>query len=186
MTDSAQRRHARRAPRVGLHRACRAPCASSAPACSARASATRSPRSASTSPSTTRPRRSCASRRLRRRSRRRARTTSPSLIVVAVPPDVTADVIERELARYPRAVVTDVASVKLEPLQRAPRTRRRPHALHRLASARRARARRSDLGARRHLRRAPLGGLPRRGDLRRRPRTRRRRSRSTSARRRSR
>lgn len=41
----------------------------------------------------------------------------PSLIVVAVPPDVTADVIERELARHPTAVVTDVASVKLEPLR---------------------------------------------------------------------
>lgn len=41
----------------------------------------------------------------------------PSLIVVAVPPDVTADVIERELARHPHAVVTDVASVKLEPLR---------------------------------------------------------------------
>lgn len=41
----------------------------------------------------------------------------PSLIVVAVPPDVTADVIQRELARFPSAVVTDVASVKLEPLR---------------------------------------------------------------------
>lgn len=40
----------------------------------------------------------------------------PVLIVVAVPPDVTADVIERELAMYPEAVVTDVASVKLDPL----------------------------------------------------------------------
>ncbi|TDN93261.1 prephenate dehydrogenase [Microbacterium sp. BK668] len=40
----------------------------------------------------------------------------PVLVVVAVPPDVTADVVERELARFPRAVVTDVASVKLEPL----------------------------------------------------------------------
>ncbi|MFB8386974.1 prephenate dehydrogenase [Microbacterium sp. NPDC055910] len=40
----------------------------------------------------------------------------PTLVVVAVPPDVTADVIERELAAHPRAVVTDVASVKLEPL----------------------------------------------------------------------
>jgi prephenate dehydrogenase len=40
----------------------------------------------------------------------------PTLVVVAVPPDVTAQVIERELARYPQAVVTDVASVKLEPL----------------------------------------------------------------------
>ncbi|MBN9176934.1 MAG: prephenate dehydrogenase [Microbacterium sp.] len=41
----------------------------------------------------------------------------PALIVVATPPDVVADVIERELHAYPRAVVTDVASVKLEPLQ---------------------------------------------------------------------
>lgn len=41
----------------------------------------------------------------------------PTLIVVAVPPDVTADVIQSELARFPDAVVTDVASVKLEPLR---------------------------------------------------------------------
>ncbi|MGZ0069967.1 prephenate dehydrogenase [Microbacterium sp. Yaish 1] len=39
----------------------------------------------------------------------------PVLIVVAVPPDVTADVIERELRAHPGVVVTDVASVKLEP-----------------------------------------------------------------------
>ncbi|MFF8189207.1 prephenate dehydrogenase [Microbacterium sp. NPDC016588] len=41
----------------------------------------------------------------------------PSLIVVAVPPDVVADVVERELAAFPGAVVTDVASIKLEPLR---------------------------------------------------------------------
>lgn len=41
----------------------------------------------------------------------------PSLIVVAVPPDVTAQVVERELRAFPGAVVTDVASVKLEPLR---------------------------------------------------------------------
>lgn len=41
----------------------------------------------------------------------------PVLIVVAVPPDVTADVIQAELERYPDAVVTDVASVKLEPFR---------------------------------------------------------------------
>jgi prephenate dehydrogenase len=41
---------------------------------------------------------------------------APVLIVVAVPPDVTADVIQAELARFPEAVVTDVASVKLTPL----------------------------------------------------------------------
>ncbi|KJL27493.1 prephenate dehydrogenase [Microbacterium oxydans] len=41
----------------------------------------------------------------------------PSLIVVAVPPDVTADVIQAELERFPGAVVTDVASVKLEPFR---------------------------------------------------------------------
>lgn len=40
----------------------------------------------------------------------------PVLIVVAVPPDVVADVVERELRTHPHAVVTDVASVKLEPL----------------------------------------------------------------------
>lgn len=39
----------------------------------------------------------------------------PTLVVVATPPDVTADVVERALAQYPRAVVTDVASVKLAP-----------------------------------------------------------------------
>lgn len=39
----------------------------------------------------------------------------PVLVVVAVPPDVTADVVQAELARHPDAVVTDVASVKLEP-----------------------------------------------------------------------
>lgn len=49
--------------------------------------------------------------------RRAADADDPALVVVAVPPDVTADVIERELARFPRAVVTDVASVKLEPLR---------------------------------------------------------------------
>ena len=40
----------------------------------------------------------------------------PVLVVVATPPDVVADVVERELRAHPRAVVTDVASVKLEPL----------------------------------------------------------------------
>ncbi|MGX1586108.1 prephenate dehydrogenase [Microbacterium sp. NPDC055502] len=42
---------------------------------------------------------------------------APALIVVAVPPDVTADVVQAELERYPHAVVTDVASVKLEPFR---------------------------------------------------------------------
>ena len=40
----------------------------------------------------------------------------PKIIVVCVPPDVTADVIEAELKAFPDAVVTDVASVKLSPL----------------------------------------------------------------------
>ncbi|MFD5225910.1 prephenate dehydrogenase [Microbacterium sp. NPDC058342] len=39
----------------------------------------------------------------------------PRLVVVAVPPDVTADVIQAELKAFPDAVVTDVASVKLQP-----------------------------------------------------------------------
>ena len=42
---------------------------------------------------------------------------APGLIVVCVPPDVTADVIQAELASYPDAVVTDVASVKRAPRQ---------------------------------------------------------------------
>ncbi|MDF2994161.1 MAG: tyrA [Microbacterium sp.] len=42
---------------------------------------------------------------------------TPSLIVVATPPDVIADVVQRELEAFPEAVVTDVASVKLEPLR---------------------------------------------------------------------
>lgn len=36
----------------------------------------------------------------------------PALIVVCVPPDVTASVVARELANFPEAMVTDVASVK--------------------------------------------------------------------------
>lgn len=42
---------------------------------------------------------------------------APELIVVAVPPDVVADVVAAELDRFPHALVTDVASVKLAPLQ---------------------------------------------------------------------
>jgi prephenate dehydrogenase len=37
---------------------------------------------------------------------------SPALVVVAVPPDVAASVVAAELAAFPDAVVTDVASVK--------------------------------------------------------------------------
>jgi prephenate dehydrogenase len=45
-----------------------------------------------------------------------AETDSPALIVVCVPPDVTATVVARELAHFPEALVTDVASVKTAPL----------------------------------------------------------------------
>ncbi|PPK90852.1 prephenate dehydrogenase [Kineococcus xinjiangensis] len=41
----------------------------------------------------------------------------PALVVVAAPPDVVADVVAAELQRWPGAVVTDVASVKGEPLR---------------------------------------------------------------------
>ena len=41
---------------------------------------------------------------------------APDLVVVAAPPDVVADVVRAELARYPQAIVTDVASVKAGPL----------------------------------------------------------------------
>ena len=48
--------------------------------------------------------------------RRATDSDSPNLIVVAVPPDVTARVVAEELAAYPNAIVTDVASVKALPL----------------------------------------------------------------------
>jgi prephenate dehydrogenase len=41
----------------------------------------------------------------------------PQLIVVCVPPDVTAEIVARELDAFPDAIVTDVASVKLAPLE---------------------------------------------------------------------
>ncbi|WP_233563703.1 prephenate dehydrogenase [Cryobacterium tepidiphilum] len=41
---------------------------------------------------------------------------APQLIVVCVPPDVTAEIVGRELEAFPDAIVTDVASVKLAPL----------------------------------------------------------------------
>jgi prephenate dehydrogenase len=40
----------------------------------------------------------------------------PELVVVCVPPDVTARVVAAELAAHPGALVTDVASVKVAPL----------------------------------------------------------------------
>lgn len=48
--------------------------------------------------------------------RRAAPGDAPDLIVVAVPPDVTATVVERELGDHPSALVTDVSSVKSGPL----------------------------------------------------------------------
>ena len=41
-------------------------------------------------------------------------TDSPDLIVVCVPPQLTAQVINEELVAFPNAIVTDVASVKSE------------------------------------------------------------------------
>ncbi|WP_449279597.1 prephenate dehydrogenase [Leucobacter sp. GX0328] len=46
---------------------------------------------------------------------RAADDAPPALVVVATPPDVVADVVERALQAYPDAIVTDVASVKLAP-----------------------------------------------------------------------
>ncbi|KIC64891.1 prephenate dehydrogenase [Pseudarthrobacter phenanthrenivorans] len=43
---------------------------------------------------------------------------SPQLVVVAAPPDVTADVVSKALADYPDAVVVDIASVKADILSR--------------------------------------------------------------------
>ncbi len=44
-------------------------------------------------------------------------SAAPSLVVVCVPPDVTAVVIAEQLELWPEALVTDVASVKLQPLE---------------------------------------------------------------------
>ncbi|WP_354594719.1 prephenate dehydrogenase [Frigoribacterium sp. PvP054] len=41
---------------------------------------------------------------------------APVLVVVAVPPDVTSEIVARELEAWPEALVTDVASVKVAPL----------------------------------------------------------------------
>ncbi|WBU38844.1 prephenate dehydrogenase [Homoserinibacter sp. YIM 151385] len=46
-----------------------------------------------------------------------AEDDAPGVVVVAVPPDVTAAVVQAELERFPDALVTDVASVKLQPLE---------------------------------------------------------------------
>jgi prephenate dehydrogenase len=43
-------------------------------------------------------------------------TDEPALVIVCVPPDVTASVVERELLAFPTSTVTDVASVKAEVL----------------------------------------------------------------------
>jgi prephenate dehydrogenase len=43
--------------------------------------------------------------------------TPPELVVAAVPPDQVAQVVADSLQRWPLAVVTDVASVKMQPLR---------------------------------------------------------------------
>jgi prephenate dehydrogenase len=48
--------------------------------------------------------------------RRPGARDAPAIVVVAVPPDVVADVVAAELARFPEALITDVASVKAGPL----------------------------------------------------------------------
>ncbi|CAN5372315.1 hypothetical protein BH11ACT5_BH11ACT5_16280 [soil metagenome] len=48
--------------------------------------------------------------------RRAQSDDQPQLVVVCVPPDVTARVVAAELAAHPAALVTDVASVKVAPL----------------------------------------------------------------------
>jgi len=41
----------------------------------------------------------------------------PQIVVVCVPPDVTSQIVAAELLAYPDALVTDVASVKVAPLE---------------------------------------------------------------------
>lgn len=49
--------------------------------------------------------------------RRLSPADSPALVVVAVPPDRVGEVVAAALQRFPRALVTDVASVKQLPLE---------------------------------------------------------------------
>jgi prephenate dehydrogenase len=51
-----------------------------------------------------------------------ASTDTPRLVVVAVPPDHVGSVIANALARWPRAAVTDVGSVKVKPLREIERS----------------------------------------------------------------
>jgi prephenate dehydrogenase len=44
-------------------------------------------------------------------------SVTPRLVVVAVPPDHVGSVAIAALARWPKAVVTDVGSVKVKPLR---------------------------------------------------------------------
>ncbi|GAB3386513.1 prephenate dehydrogenase [Humibacter soli] len=77
----------------------------------------------------------------------------PQLIVVAVPPDATASVVAAELAAYPDATVTDVASVKVAPLSE----------LEQLASEPGSALREADLE--RYLGSHPLAGRERGGAI---------------------
>lgn len=43
---------------------------------------------------------------------------APALVLVAAPPDVTATVVAEALARFPQAIVADVASVKVQAIDR--------------------------------------------------------------------
>ena len=61
-------------------------------------------------------------------------TAAPAVVVVAAPPDAVAAVVVRELAAWPEAVVTDVASVKLAVLDEVHGARGRPAALRRVAT----------------------------------------------------
>ena len=133
--------------------------ASSAAACSAPASGTRSARRGVDVVARRRLALAAAPRdRLRRRSRAGAPMTHPSLIVVAVPPDVTADVVAaRAGARTP---TPSSPTSRASSSSRCDDLRARGAdltPLHRLAPAGRPRARRRDLRPRRPLRRPPLG-----------------------------
>ena len=83
--------------------------------------------------------------------RQPASSDAPNLIVVCVPPDVTAVVVEQELLKYPAAIVTDVASVKSAILEklRANSADLTPDGW--------ARARRCSIGSGRPLFRSSLG-----------------------------
>ena len=83
----------------------------------------------------------------------------PQLVVVAVPPNVIGETLRWALTHHPKAVVTDVGSIKTGPLEQLPRLRAgRAVTVRRRAPDGGQRTVRAAGGQRGAVRRAPVGG----------------------------